>query len=253
MNVPVGFLEGFEIVERQSSYAEFWLTGEYPNQMFEQKDACGIDRWIRSDYSFGCENEFTLPCSAEKNSVSTFFGSDWPGSWRCTKQEPNFDNATYDQAFQEKNAEKLSQSRRGLSFGNWGWQTRYTRYEMGDGVVFLNGLQVVEDGSLTFRTPFQLEHQYVDIFTFLGVEGVVLSNLTFEGHSPIAWDEAKHRVSYLLVLDGGTEYTISQDSFGWPTRGTNCVTEFKEDAPEGKHLESYSEEFHAFHFSDFDQ
>ena len=82
---------------------------------------------------------------------------------------------------------------------------------------------------------------------------MALSNLTFEGNSPVAWDNVKRTVSYLLTLDGATEYTISQDSFGWPARGTNWVTESKEGMTDGKHLEWYSEEFHTVRFSDFDQ
>jgi hypothetical protein len=253
LNVPLDFLEGFEIVQRKSNYAESWLAGEYPSQTFEQGNSCGPNRWIRGDCTFACDNEFNLPCSEAGNSVSTCFKSDW--TWTCIKQEPDFEEATYGRDLQGEDVERLPASNRGLSFGNWGWKTKYTRQAMGDGVLYLDGFQVAEDGLLTFRTPFYLEPQYANIFTFFGVEGVALSNLMWEGHAPLAYDYAKGTVSYFSTLDGGTEYTISQDSFQWPSSATNSSATYEADdtSSNGRHLEWHSESFHRFSFSDFEQ
>jgi len=253
LNLPLDYLEAFEIVQRKSRYTEYWLAGEYPSQTFEQSNTCSPDQWIQGDYSFACDNEFRLPCSGAENSVAIWLKSDW--TWTCNKHEPDFEETSNSQDFQGENGERLPASNRGLSFGSWSWKAKYTRQSMGDGVLYLDSFQVVQVGSLTFRTPFYLEPQYADIFTFVGVEGVALSNLMFEGNSPIAYDNAKGTVTYLLTLDGAAEYTISQDSFKWPASGTNSVVTYEVDdtSSNGRHLEWHSEDFHRFSFSDFDQ
>lgn len=252
LNVPLDFLEAFEIVQRKSTYTEYWLAGHYPSQTSEQRNNCEEGQWIRGDYSFACNNEFKLPCLGAENSVSTCFKSDW--TCTCNKQEPNFEVTSNTRDLQGEDSEKLRESSRGLSFGSWGWKTKYTQQALGDGILFLDGFQVMEDGSLTFRTPFHMEPQYNNIFTFTGVEGGALSNLLFEGNSPM-YNSARHTVSYLFKLDGATEYTINRDSFKWPTSETNSFATYETDdtSSNGRHLEWHSESFHRFSFSDFEQ
>lgn len=254
INVPVDFLEAFEIVERKTSHAEFWLNGMYPNQAFEQGAACGRDQWVLCDYSFEWSEDFTLACPVEKNSTFVLFESPWPWTWSCSDQESIADETISSQDPVEIQTDSLVQPERWLAFGSWSWRAKYTRHETGDELLFLDELQVVDDGSLTFRTPFHMGSQYANIFTFIGVEGVVLTNLTFMGHSPVGYDEANRSVYYLFTLDGGTEYTITQASFSWLASSTTWFTQYGEnESSEGNRSQWHSEEFHSFRFSDFDQ
>jgi hypothetical protein len=77
----------------------------------------------------------------------------------------------------------------------------------------------------------------------------------WEGHMPLGYDNANGAVSYFSTPDGATEYTISQDSFQWPSSGTNSSATYGADdaSSNGRHLEWHSEDFHRFSFSDFNQ
>ncbi|HUI08454.1 MAG TPA: hypothetical protein VL486_15745 [Verrucomicrobiae bacterium] len=84
--------------------------------------------------------------------------------------------------------------------------------------------------SLTFKAPRQYDPNTTVIFTFEGMdyarpEGVPLdlSQVKYQGQSPITWSNEIKSVSYLITVDGGRAYTISQDSFQWPSFTTNST------------------------------
>ena len=69
------------------------------------------------------------------------------------------------------------------------------------------------------------------IFTFEGVDymradgaPLDLSQITYRGQSPVAYSNEAQTVSYLITVDGGREYTINQDSFGWSTNNYSYVS-----------------------------
>jgi hypothetical protein len=79
--------------------------------------------------------------------------------------------------------------------------------------------------ALTFRAPRQYGTNTTVIFTFEGMDNLYmledttpldLAQVKFRGQSPIAWSNEIRTVSYLLTVDGGREYTLSQDDFEWP-------------------------------------
>ena len=84
--------------------------------------------------------------------------------------------------------------------------------------------------SVTFKAPRQYDTNTTVLFTFEGVDyarpaGVALDlfQVKYQGQDPIAWSNQTKTVSYLVSVDGGRVYTISQDSFRWPSFVTNSV------------------------------
>jgi hypothetical protein len=78
-------------------------------------------------------------------------------------------------------------------------------------------------GLIRFRAPRQYSTNTTVIFTFEGVDygradgaALDLSQIKFRGLSPVAYSNETQTVSYLITVDGGKEYTISQDDFDWP-------------------------------------
>ncbi|HTS18582.1 MAG TPA: hypothetical protein VMP11_13495 [Verrucomicrobiae bacterium] len=81
-------------------------------------------------------------------------------------------------------------------------------------------------GTLTFRPPRSYGTNTVTvIFTFEGMDyrwgggysaPLDLSQVTYQGQSPYSYDNAAQTVSYKINVTGGQQYTINQDSFGWP-------------------------------------
>jgi hypothetical protein len=255
MNVPMMFIEAYEIVQKRDSHAAAWVAGVYPANRYEQGEQCATNQWLRGDYGYIAEVESNPLRPESQNTIATFSDSNWPWTWSCRDEEPVTGDGTTDQHVRGRQAERHTAPSRGLSFGGWSWQTKQTRRDTGDGVVFFDGQQVLADGSLTYRTPFEEAGNYINIFTFRGVEGVVLSNLIFEGYSPIVCDSTNGTIAYIFNEDGGAEYTIDRDSFQWPATSTNTFVEHNDPdtSPSATHLEWYSEEIHRFSFSDFSQ
>jgi len=252
VNVPVDLIEGYEIVERQTSYTESWLAAKYPREEFESIPGCPSGKWIVDQADSTSEDQFALPCTGNDNATWNVTNSDWQ---RFCAVEAGF-NVAASNATPPTATAQVTQPNRGLSFGKQAWRIHYTRHATGDGVAYVEAHQAVADGSLTIRTPFSFPPQYPDIFRFNGVTASgSLSNLMFEGNVPISINESNREVIYLLMLDGATEYTISRDSFEWIPTGTNTFTKHAADPgnPAGKHLESYSEESDFMHFADFGQ
>ena len=252
VNAPLEFMEGYEIVEKESSYVESWVTGKFPSQSVDPTAGCGLNKWIRRDYTFQSDYVFNPPCAGGANSQWSFSGSAWTQScWQA-------DTAPVVPVPEPRGStiEHATEPNRGLAFGEMGWQRQYTRQDTGDQVAYVEGSHVVATGSMTIRTPFCYKKPYVDIFTFKGIEGNgVLSNLFFEGNAPFSCTESNRAVFYILELDGATEYTISQDSFTWAGANTNVLKKYQpnDKAADGKSSETYSEQSHFFRFSDFDQ
>jgi hypothetical protein len=254
VNVPMDFMEGYEIVQKKSSYTESWVTGKYPSQMFEQTNGCDAGKCIVDKYSYTSNYEFGMPCGGAANSVWNYLGSGWQRS--CLVPDADLFSAQSDMKHQNETMDRVAQPNRGLAFGSRRWQNQYTRYDTGDGVAYQDGYELVADGSMTIRTPFNNKKPYQNLFTFKGVEGdMPLSELKFEGNLPLVVNEKERNVSYILELDGATEYTISADSFTWPGCGTNVVKKYKtaDEVTSGKHTETYTEQSHFFRFTDFGQ
>jgi len=71
------------------------------------------------------------------------------------------------------------------------------------------------------------------LFTFEGMEysrpngtALDLSQVRFRGQDPLTYSNAVKRVSYLLTVDGGKEYTINQDDFQWPAFSQNNLDSY---------------------------
>lgn len=84
------------------------------------------------------------------------------------------------------------------------------------------------DGNITFQCPWYYSPNTPVIFTFFNVGyttagAVDLSQVTFQGNAPIAWDNTNDTVSYLLSMSPGDGVTIGSGSFAWPA-GYSSVT-----------------------------
>jgi len=89
------------------------------------------------------------------------------------------------------------------------------------------------DGNITFQCPWYYSPNTPVIFTFFNVgyttaDAVDLSQVTFQGNAPIAWDNTNYTVSYLLSVSPGEGITIGSGSFAWPA-GYCSVTDNPDD------------------------
>jgi hypothetical protein len=78
-------------------------------------------------------------------------------------------------------------------------------------------------GALEFRVPRQYDTNTTVILTFEGVDysrrpgtPLDLNQIKFRGQEPLAYSNEVKTVSFLLTMDGGRKYTVSQDNFEWP-------------------------------------
>jgi hypothetical protein len=115
----------------------------------------------------------------------------------------------------------------------WGWYCSHAA----------QNLQAYRDrrrGTLTFRAPRSYDTNTTVIFTFEGVDyrpfwdtttnqplgPLDLSQVTYRGLRPYAYSNEAQTVSYLISVTRGKEYTINEDSFGWPSgavpQAMNC-------------------------------
>jgi hypothetical protein len=91
-----------------------------------------------------------------------------------------------------------------------------------------------QDESLTYRAPMHYPTNQTVVFTFEGMEygrpaGVTqdLSQVQFifngKTNDPVAVSNEVQSVSYLINIGGGKEYTLTTNSFLWPTCTTNWM------------------------------
>jgi peptidoglycan/xylan/chitin deacetylase (PgdA/CDA1 family) len=192
LNVPTGSARGFA----SSIYAP-------TQQIVSSLDASEVDGWYEYKPDSGAH-------AAEDSSYPGILTCD-PFAWDWEGEQPQPMDASGDFL-------------RGLSVGS-GVYSNATF----PGIYQLNDSRT--DGTMTFRAPLHYEKGKPVIFTLEGVWystwGLLSNDLSRvrlkwngEWHEPVAWTfdvpSLRGSVSYLLSVDGGSNYTLSAESFEWP-------------------------------------
>ena len=81
------------------------------------------------------------------------------------------------------------------------------------------------DGRGRFRAPMAYAPDQWVVLTFTGVNATTnetslsLSNLTYKGQAPVAYDTGAGWVSYVVPMPGGSAQAFGPDDFAWPSTG----------------------------------
>jgi hypothetical protein len=224
-DIPLGLLEGYEIVRRETS--RVYLPVENTWWWRYPGSGCTDTNWWRTDArKYETWDSFGLDCgsAANKTNITRYFLSAPVANSTWCMDSTSFTDLVWVPWSVQTNVQAVLQPSRGL----WFEQSTHDSYA---GAVYGNQQQWGEavwhsedreDGEIEFRAPFYYASNTVVVFTLEGVDyarpsgqGRELSNLWYRGTAPVAWSNEAGTVSYLLSVDGGQEYTISSNLFGW--------------------------------------
>ncbi len=235
--IPLGLLEGYEIVERHSEWnsygADLYRPAEFSWYAMTCLN-CPTNWWAGTGVRTRTTETFQLACPLTNNVVWTYADQgtndcEWANPWYtyvCV-QDPQglqlglttFTNGT----------QSALQPARGLAFGGQEERSDYALGGIYSGVQgsFFNGWGAT-NSVMKFRAPLHYPPDTPVIFTLEGVGcNAALSNITLWGQSPVAWSTGvTATVSYLLPMSGGQTYTIEETAFDWPTDNSSWCTNY---------------------------
>ena len=242
---PAGMQAAYEVLGKTSVDDAIFLPGDAGGAN-RPGDGCGSLWNIVRMGDVITTNVYTYPGDPTLINVAPYAKTNiiWTACEAST--EPDFWPWGVWSAFQRQDT--YQEGVRSLSFGSSVSFSYYRFPSYGTEVVF--PLRDNTKASLTFRAPVQYDTNTTVILTFEGVnytrpDGVTLdlSQVQYLGQSPVSNDASS--VSYLLTVNGGQTYTISQDSFQWPSFTTNYAELSSFD------LFIHSETFHSLSWTNF--
>jgi len=222
VSVPLGLLEGYEIVSRVTSWQwdGFNVIHYGCNGGWQFISRPGLEH-------HRIDSTFVSPCSATKNYTYNSGEWDFVAPTNCLAAPTDgwamfADTNSWDYTCYEATTTNLMQPDRGLTFA-----VETNDVNCGDEAYVSN--RMTETGSLTFRAPFYYPPNTPVLLTF---EGMTTTNvvLHFGGTDvpPLSVDVGSGDVSFLVNVTGGLSYPINASSFTWPAASSSTT-----DGPDG--------------------
>jgi hypothetical protein len=215
-HVPLGLLEGYEIVQKQRTVHSYVCDYMFYDNCIYVWD--GWDRVVNSS--------FTLSCGSLASNYWGIYSGCWLVESNCAPVCGDSLSGTDFMTF-------AAQPWRGLTIGSftdgWAWQAQF-------------------EGTMRYRAPFYYESNTVVVLTFERINAGSYNPAAYdpEGgyggyenswepidpwqvklkhdgqwYEPVAVDTNTWDVSYVVPMTGGRTYEITQDSFDWPATSWN--------------------------------
>ena len=215
--IPLGLLEGYEIVSKQQTSV---FAG---SPIIYGVCSNGQYNWDLGG-KMTVSNSFELACTATTNS---YWQEQDYYKLGC-QATADLDTGEWDCFATNTVTGVVLQPSRDLTFdaSTYFADTTWTNNSESGG--WYNKFKNTSDGSLTFRAPFYYPSSTPVVLTFEGVNvnttynttelpapAADLTQVQYNSAYPIATDPNQGLVSYFITVDGGKEYTINQDSFTW--------------------------------------
>jgi hypothetical protein len=236
--IPLGVWEGYFVQQRRAEIENRSLVLMF--QRFPGNLCNGIYDWfvpnfppiIRTDIRFSLAASGGVECTT--NQLGNARTSD---SSHCA-DAPDFDALVYEYNVPPNGlCEQRSQpTSRGLTFG-YSKEHEFRSNDYNNDAVFDDELVSTvsfywpsgETNEIVFTAPIYYGTNTPVIFTFEGVNyattnALDLSQVTYDGNTPVTWSNEVGQVGYLLTVNGGNYYTNNRAKFSWPAGYTATST-----------------------------
>jgi hypothetical protein len=236
--IPLGVWEGYFVQQRRAEIENRSFVLMF--QRFPGNLCNGIYDWfvpnfppiIRTDIRFSLAASGGVECTT--NQLGNARTSD---SSHCA-DAPDFDALVYEYNVPPNGScEQRSQpTSRGLTFG-YSKEHEFRSNDYNNDAVFDDELVSAvsfywpsgETNEIVFTAPIYYGTNTPVIFTFEGVNyattnALDLSQVTYDGNTPVTWSNEIGQVGYLLTVNGGNYYTNNRAKFSWPAGYTATST-----------------------------